>query len=54
VLGALGSHDSWMQLAFLLGGSARLGGLSPLAALRQGRVDDAVEAARAFGEHGAA
>lgn len=54
VLSDLSQHDSWMQLAFFLGGNYRLGERAPLEALRQGRLPDVRMAARAFGEHGAA
>ncbi len=52
VLAALADHDAWMQLAFLLNKNLRLGGGSPLAALRAGRVDEVVAAAEAYGEQG--
>lgn len=52
VLGALADLDPWTQLAFMVNGNALLGGLSPVAALRKGRVEEVVRAARAYGEQG--
>jgi hypothetical protein len=46
--------DDWSQLRFLAGASARLGGRTPIDALKAGDVDTVLAAARAFGEHGAA
>jgi len=46
--------DPWMRVNFMLTGDARLAGQRPLDALREGKVEDAVRAARAYGEHGAA
>lgn len=46
--------EGWDQLAYMLSGDPRLGGLRPLDALRQGRVDDARAAARLYGEQGGA
>lgn len=54
VLDALREEDAWMQLAFFLNPSLRLGGGRPLDALRQGNVGDVVCAAHSFGEQGAA
>jgi hypothetical protein len=54
VLGALKGHDPWMQHIFMVSGNTRLGDRTPLEALRQGRRDDVLTAARALGEHGAA
>lgn len=54
VLDALRQHDPWMQHIFMVTRNTRLGDLSPLEGLRQGRLDDVLKAARAFGEHGAA
>ena len=42
------------QLRFFLSHNHRLGGETPLTKLRQGRVEEVREAARAYGEHGAA
>jgi hypothetical protein len=41
-------------LRFLAGSNARFGGRSPVEALKAGDVEEALAAARAFGEHGAA
>jgi hypothetical protein len=46
--------DEWAQLRFFAGANARLGGRSPMAALRAGEVERVIAAARTFGEHGAA
>lgn len=54
VLGDLRRHDPVMQLAFFLSRNLRLGGLSPLHALRNGDIEAARRAARAYGEQGAA
>lgn len=54
VLGALKGHDPWMQHIFMVSGNTRLANRTPLEALRQGRLDDVLKAARALGEHGAA
>lgn len=54
VLDALRAHDPWMQQAFVLAPNVRLDGQTPLAALRTGRADEVVEAASAYGTHGAA
>jgi hypothetical protein len=51
-LAALSDLDPWMKLAFFLGENEATGGESPLAALRQGRVQDVVRAAELHGEHG--
>jgi biotin operon repressor len=54
VLDALKEHDPWMQHIFMVSRNARLNDRTPLEELRQGRSDDVLKAARAFGEHGAA
>ena len=54
VLAALRDHDPWMQLAFMLTPNARLEGETPLAALRREALPAVLDAARAFGEQGAA
>jgi biotin operon repressor len=54
VLKALHDHDPWMQHIFMVSGNTRLEDRTPLEALRQGRLDDLLVAARALGEHGAA
>jgi len=45
--------DEWAQLRFLAGANARLGGRSPMDALRAGEGERVLAAARTFGEHGA-
>lgn len=54
VLEVLQSHDAWMQLAFFLNPNDRLGGASPVDALRAGDVARVISAAQAYGEQGAA
>ena len=54
VLEALAYHDAWMQQAFMVTENDRLAGVSPIQALRRGRLDEVLRAARAYGEHGAA
>jgi hypothetical protein len=54
VLAELGAQDPWMQAAFFLSGDARLDGMTPLAALREGRSESVCRAARGYGEHSAA
>jgi hypothetical protein len=54
VLAALKHHDGWRKLSFFVNGNVRLGGKSPLQALRAGRYEDVLKAARTLGEHGAA
>lgn len=53
VLKALADHDPWMQAIFMLDPNDRLAGERPLDAIRSGRVEEVVEAAQLFGEHGA-
>jgi hypothetical protein len=47
-------NDELAQLRFLAGSNARLGGRTPIEALKAGAVDQVLASARAFGEHGAA
>jgi hypothetical protein len=54
VLGDLKHFSPWMQAHFMTTGDRRLDGVTPLDALRDGRVQDVRRAAQAFGEHGAA
>jgi hypothetical protein len=54
VLAELQKHDPWMQVAFFLSGNSYLDGQTPLALLRQGKVDAVQRAARTYGAHGAA
>jgi len=43
-----------MQHVFMVGRNTRLDDRTPLARLREGRLNEVLKAARAFGEHGAA
>jgi hypothetical protein len=52
VLAALKDHDPWMKASFMLGPNAHFEGKTPLALLRQGKIEDAVKAARVFGHQG--
>lgn len=54
VLQHLQVRDAWMQTAFMLNGNLRLDGMSPLEALRQGKLEEVVLAAQTYGEQGAA
>lgn len=54
ILGALREHDPWMQAAFFLNRNSRLGDRTPVDMLRAGRLEEAMAAAHAYGEHGAA
>jgi hypothetical protein len=54
VLRDLKGFSPWMQTHFMATGDERLDGITPLRALRDGRVRDVRRAAQAFGEHGAA
>lgn len=54
VLEALRAHDPWMQMIFFLDANVRLENRTPLGALREGRVEQVLQAAEAFGVHGAA
>lgn len=54
VLDAFTVDDPWMRVNFMLTGDARLGGERPIDLLREGKIDDVVMAAAAYGEHGAA
>lgn len=53
VLAAFQVEDPWTRLSVLLGPAGRLGGHTPLQALLEGRVADAVHAVAAYGEHAA-
>lgn len=53
VLKALHGHDAWMKSLFLLNPNGELGMVSPLQALREGRLDEILRLAGAFGEQGA-
>jgi hypothetical protein len=54
VLAAFTVDDPWMRVHFMLTGDQRLGGKRPLDLLRAGKVEPVVQAAAAYGEHGAA
>lgn len=54
LLDGLKGHDPWMQHTFVVSRNARLQGETPLRAIREGKLNEALAAARAFGEHGAA
>jgi len=53
VLQAFGVRSTWTQLSVLLAPAEPLGGRTPLEALAAGQAEQAVEAVRAYGEHGA-
>lgn len=54
VLQALADHDEWMQNVFFISPNTRLGGRRPLDLLREGEIQELLDAAREFGQHGAA
>jgi hypothetical protein len=54
VLAVLASHDEWMQTAFFLSANPRLGDRTPVETLKAGEVERVLDAAEAYGEHGAA
>lgn len=43
-----------MRVNFMLTGDAHLEGRRPIDVLREGRIGEVIEAAQAYGEHGAA
>lgn len=51
-LAALHVESEWSKLSFLMGEDTVLGA-RPIDALKEGRIDDTVAAARRYGEHGA-
>jgi hypothetical protein len=53
VLKALSALDPWMQLNFFTSPTERLGGKTPVEALREGKVNDVVSIASTYGEQGA-
>lgn len=53
VLRELSGEDPWMQARFFLHHHPHLDGERPLDALRHGRREEVVTAARSYGEHGA-
>jgi hypothetical protein len=54
VLQALQPHDEWMQIAFFVSKNPRLGNETPIDMLKAGELKKVVDAASAYGEHGAA
>jgi hypothetical protein len=54
VLAVLASHDEWMQTAFFVSANPRLGGRTPIETLKAGELESVLDAAEAYGEHGAA
>jgi hypothetical protein len=54
VVEAFAIEEAWMRVNFMLTGDARLGGKRPIDALREGRISDVIDAAQAYGKHGAA
>jgi len=54
VLDAFAVEDPWMRVNFMLTGDARLSDKRPIDLLRDGKIDDVVTAAAAYGDHGAA
>jgi hypothetical protein len=54
ILAALADHDEWTQNVFFINPNACLNGRRPLDLLRQGEVHEVLEAAKEFGQHGAA
>jgi hypothetical protein len=54
VLQALQPHDEWMQIAFFVIKNPRLRNETPIDMLKAGELKKVVEAASAYGEHGAA
>jgi hypothetical protein len=53
VLKVLAPHDSWTQVAFFVSKNERLGSKTPIEALKAGKLDLVLDAAAAYGEHGA-
>jgi len=54
VLRELGDHDEWMQNVFFIDPNTRLNGRRPLDLLREGELQKVLDAAREYGQHGAA
>ncbi len=54
VLQALAPHDEWMQIAFFVSENPRLSDATPIDVLRTGDLKRVIDAAQAYGEHGAA
>jgi hypothetical protein len=53
VLLALAEHDEWMQNVFFISPNTWLGGRRPLDLLREGKIQEVIDAAKEFGQHGA-
>ncbi len=54
VLQALAPHDQWMQIAFFVSKNPRLNDATPIDVLKAGNLKRVLDAAQAYGEHGAA
>jgi hypothetical protein len=54
VLTAFQVDDPWMRVHFMLTGDRRLGNRRPIDLLREGQIEQVVQAAAAYGAHGAA
>ena len=54
VLTAFQVDDPWMRVHFMLTGDRRLGNRRPIDLLREGQIEEVVQAAAAYGAHGAA
>lgn len=54
VLLVLSEHDEWMQNIFFVSPNTRLGGRRPLDLLRDKKIPEVIDAAKDFGQHGAA
>ena len=50
---AMNGSDAWMQLTFLLSPNSALNNHTPLDLLSAGQIDDVINAASMFGDHGA-
>jgi hypothetical protein len=53
VLKTLAGHDSWMQVVFFVSKNERLGGETPVEALKAKKLDSVLDAAATYGEQGA-
>ena len=54
VLKVLASHDEWMQTAFFVSKNPRLNSRTPIEMLKAGHLQEVLDSAEAYGEHGAA
>jgi len=54
VIHALEPHDEWMQIAFFVSKNPRLQDETPIEMLKAGELKEVINAASAYGEHGAA